>query len=102
MVPILCKDESHLAHLSENDCELSDYTPICEVECFHLEDMSDTPSELREVVDRSMDATWHTNNLPSITSVFSHVVGSMDDEARRSWRPSTWWMMKVPSTLMMK
>src|SRR4051812_40278566 len=81
IVPILCEDESHLAHLSENDCESSDYTPICEIECFHLEDMSDTPIELREVVDRSMEATWHANKLPSTTSVFSHVVGSMDDDA---------------------
>src|SRR4051812_46167277 len=43
--------------------------------------MRDTPSELREVVDRSMEATWNANNLPSTTSVFSHVVGSMDDDA---------------------
>src|SRR3954449_6937051 len=46
MVPILCEDESHLAHLSESDGELSAYTPISEVQCFHLEDMSDTPSSM--------------------------------------------------------
>src|SRR3954453_7935638 len=43
--------------------------------------MSDTPSELREVVDRYMEATWNANNLPYTTSVFSQVVGSMDDDA---------------------
>jgi len=81
MVPILCEHESHLVHLSESDSELSDSHPICEIECFNLEDMSDTPSELREVVDRSMEATSHSNNLTSTSSVFSHVVlGSMDDE----------------------
>ena len=67
--------------MSESKSELSDSHPICEIECFHLEDMSDTPSELREVVDRSMEATSHSNNLTSTTSVFSHVVGSMDDDA---------------------
>jgi hypothetical protein len=81
MVPIPCEHESHLAHLSESDSELSDSHPICEYECFHLEDMSDTPSELREVVDRSMEAITHSNNLTSTSSVFSHVaIGSMEDE----------------------
>ena len=46
-----------------------------------MEDMSDTPSELIEVVDRSMESTSHSNNLTSTTSVLSHVVGSVDDEA---------------------
>ena len=67
--------------MSESDSELSDSHLICEIECIHLEDMSDTPSELREVVDRSMEAISHSNNLTSTTSVLSHVVGSMDDEA---------------------
>jgi hypothetical protein len=40
LVPIPCDHESHLAHLSESDSELSDFNPICEFECFHLEDMS--------------------------------------------------------------
>ena len=46
LVPIPCEHESHLAHLSESDSELSDLHPICEFECFRLEDMSDTQSEL--------------------------------------------------------
>ena len=81
MVSIPCEYESHLAHLSESDSELSDSTTICEIECFHLEDMSDTPSELREVVDRSMEAIRNSNNLTSSTSVSPFVVGSMDDDA---------------------
>ena len=47
LVPIPCEHESHLAHLSESASELSASYPICEIECFHSEDMSDTPSELR-------------------------------------------------------
>lgn len=78
MVPIPCEHESHLAHLSESDSELSDFHPICEFECFHLEGMSDTPSELREVVDRSMEDISHSNILPSTSIVLSHVaLGSM-------------------------
>ncbi|KAK1680964.1 hypothetical protein QYE76_041812 [Lolium multiflorum] len=46
MVSIPCEHESHLAHLSASDSELSDSHPICEFECFHLEDMSDTPSSM--------------------------------------------------------
>jgi hypothetical protein len=43
--------------------------------------MSDTPSEMRVVVDRSSEAILISNNLPSTSSVFSHVaLGSMDDE----------------------
>ena len=49
MVPILCEHQSHLAHMSESACEMSDST-ICEIECFHFEGMSDTPHELGEVV----------------------------------------------------
>ena len=52
IAPIPCENESHLAHLSESESELSAPT-ICEFECFHFEGMSDTPLELREVVDRS-------------------------------------------------
>ena len=50
MVPIPCEHESHLSHLSESASELSAPT-ICEIECFQLEGTSDTPNELREVVD---------------------------------------------------
>jgi hypothetical protein len=79
MVPILCEMESHLAHLSESESGLSDST-ICEIECFHIEGMSDTPSELRVVVDWSMEAISNSNNLPPSSSVFSYVVlGSMND-----------------------
>ena len=80
MVPISCENESHLAHLSESESELSAST-ICEFECFHFEGMSDTPLELREVVDRSCEAISISNNLTSTSSVFSHcVLGSMDDD----------------------
>ncbi|KAK1681423.1 hypothetical protein QYE76_042271 [Lolium multiflorum] len=48
MVPIPCEHESHLAYLSESDSELSDSHPICEIECFHLEDMSDTQSSMED------------------------------------------------------
>jgi hypothetical protein len=48
LVPIPCEHESHLAHLSATDSELSDFHLICEIECFQLEKMSETPSELRE------------------------------------------------------
>ncbi|KAK1682130.1 hypothetical protein QYE76_042978 [Lolium multiflorum] len=48
LVPIPCEHESHLAHLSESDSELSDFHPICEFECFHLEDMSDTQSSTED------------------------------------------------------
>ena len=81
MVPIPCEYESHLAHLSENKSEMSDST-IREIECFHLEGMSDTPSELRVVVDRSCETTLISNDLPSTSSVLSHdMLGSMDKEA---------------------
>ena len=73
MVPILRELESHLAHLSESESEMSDSTK-CEIECFILEGMSDTPSELREVVDRSSEAISISNNLPSTSSVFSHCI----------------------------
>ena len=64
VVPIPCEYESHLAHLSENKSEMSDST-LCEVECFHFEGISDTPSELRVVVDRSLETISISNNLPS-------------------------------------
>ena len=81
IVPIMCEFESHLAHLSESESEMSDST-ICEIECFIFEGMRDTPSELREVVDRSCEAISISNNLPSTSSVFSHCVqGCMEQEA---------------------
>ncbi|KAK1617419.1 hypothetical protein QYE76_022936 [Lolium multiflorum] len=49
LVPTPCEHESHLAHLSESDSELSDFHPICEFECFHLEDMSDTHPRLKTI-----------------------------------------------------
>ncbi|KAK1595950.1 hypothetical protein QYE76_059197 [Lolium multiflorum] len=48
LVPIPCEHESHLAHLSESASELSDFHPICEFECFHLEDMSVTQSSTED------------------------------------------------------
>ncbi|KAK1599246.1 hypothetical protein QYE76_026997 [Lolium multiflorum] len=81
LVPIPCENESHLAHLSESDSELSDFHPICEFECFHLEDMSDTLSELREVDDRSMEDIALSNTLTSPSFVSSYVaLGSTEDE----------------------
>ncbi|KAK1694623.1 hypothetical protein QYE76_011320 [Lolium multiflorum] len=81
LVPIPCEHESHLAHLSESDSELSDFHPICEFECFHLEDMSDTQSELREVDDRSMEDIAFANTLTSPSFVSSYVaLGSTEDE----------------------
>jgi hypothetical protein len=80
IVPIPCEDESHLAHLSENKSEMSDST-ICEFECFTFEGMSDTPSAMRVVVDRSCEANSNSNNLPSTSCVLSTcVLGYMDDE----------------------
>jgi hypothetical protein len=56
-------------------------TPICEIEYYHFGNMSDTPSKLREVIDRSNEAILNFNNLPSTSSVFSYVaIGFMDDE----------------------
>ncbi|KAK1605356.1 hypothetical protein QYE76_029029 [Lolium multiflorum] len=81
LVPIPCEHESHLAHLSESDSELSDFHPICEFECFRLEDMSDTQSELREVDDRSMEDIAFANTLTSPSMVSSYVaLGSTEDE----------------------
>ncbi|KAK1648954.1 hypothetical protein QYE76_066759 [Lolium multiflorum] len=81
LVPNPCEHESHLAHLSESDSELSDFHPICEFECFHLEDMSDTQSELREVDDRSMEDIAFANTLTSPSFVSSYVaLGSTEDE----------------------
>ncbi|KAK1569828.1 hypothetical protein QYE76_016669 [Lolium multiflorum] len=81
LVPTPCEHESHLAHLSESDSELSDFHPICEFECFHLEDMSDTQSELREVDDRSMEDIAFANTLTSPSLVSSYVaLGSTEDE----------------------
>ncbi|KAK1628337.1 hypothetical protein QYE76_002652 [Lolium multiflorum] len=81
LVPTPCEHESHLAHLSESASELSDFHPICEFECFHLEDMSDTQSELREVDDRSMEDIAFANTLTSPSFVSSYVaLGSTEDE----------------------
>src|SRR5215217_376409 len=81
LVPTPCEHESHLAHLSESDSELSDFHPICEFECFHLEDMSDTQSELREVDDRSMEDIAFANTLTSPSLVSSYVaLGYTEDE----------------------
>ena len=81
---------------------MSDST-TCEFECFNFEGMSDTPSELREVVDRSREDISISNNLPSTSSVFSpDVLGSMEMSAKpRHDEPRigrcTWWMKMMPS-----
>ncbi|KAK1648712.1 hypothetical protein QYE76_066517 [Lolium multiflorum] len=81
--------DSTICEMSDSTiCEMSDSTicemsasTICELECIHFENMSDTPSEMRVVVDRSYEAISNSNNLPSTSSVFSYVsLGSMDDE----------------------
>nr|XP_051207592.1 uncharacterized protein LOC127323515 [Lolium perenne]XP_051207627.1 uncharacterized protein LOC127323551 [Lolium perenne] len=74
--------DSTICEMSDSTiCEMSDST-ICELdECLHFESMSDTPSEMRVVVDRSCEATSNSNNLPSTSSVFPCVLlGPMDDE----------------------
>ena len=59
---------------------MSDSTS-CEFECFHFEGMSDTPSKLRVVVNRSSETISISNNLPSTSSVFLHdVLGTMEQE----------------------
>jgi hypothetical protein len=72
--------DSTIYEMSESTiCEMSEST-ICESECFHFEGMSDTSSKTRVVVDRSCEAISIYNNLPSTSSVFSHVaIGSMDE-----------------------
>ena len=43
--------------------------------------MSDAPSELRVVVDRSCEAISISNNLPSTSTVFPHdMIGTMDQD----------------------
>jgi hypothetical protein len=73
--------ESTICEISESTiCDMSEST-ICESKCFHFEGMSDTPSAMRVVVDRSSKAILISNNSRSTSSVFSHVaIGSMDDE----------------------
>nr|XP_051207205.1 uncharacterized protein LOC127322837 isoform X2 [Lolium perenne]XP_051207206.1 uncharacterized protein LOC127322837 isoform X2 [Lolium perenne] len=74
--------DSTICEMSDSTiCEMSDST-ICELdECLHFESMSDTPSEMRVVVDRSCEAISNSNNLPSTSSVFPCVLlGPMDDE----------------------
>ena len=79
-VPIPCEHESHLAHLSVSESEMNDSTS-CEFECFIFEGMSDTPSELRVVVDRSCEDILISNNLPSTSSVFPRdVLGTMEQD----------------------
>nr|XP_051180964.1 uncharacterized protein LOC127295095 isoform X2 [Lolium perenne]XP_051180965.1 uncharacterized protein LOC127295095 isoform X3 [Lolium perenne] len=74
--------DSTICEMSDSTiCEMSDST-VCELdECLHFESMSDTPCEMRVVVDRSCEAISNSNNLPSTSSVFPRVsLGSMDDE----------------------
>lgn len=70
-----CEDESHIAKLSESDkkSELCDST-ICKVESIPIEYMRDTPKEKREIDERPSKIIFEPNNLPSISSVVSHIV----------------------------
>ena len=68
------------AHLSVSESEMSDSTSF-EFECFHFEGMSDTPSEMRVVVNRANETILHSNDLPSTSSVFSYdVLGALADD----------------------
>ena len=73
--------DSTICEMSDSTiCEMSDST-ICELECLHFKNMSDTPSEMRVVVDRSCETISNSNNLTSTSSVFPCVsLGSMEDE----------------------
>jgi hypothetical protein len=63
-----CSDNDDVQSMEMRDstiCEMSESTiremsesTICESECFHVESMSDTPSETRVVVDGSSEAIF--------------------------------------------
>jgi hypothetical protein len=73
--------DSTICEMSESTIREMSESTICESECFHFESMNDTPSESRVVVDRSSEAISMSNNLPSTSSVSSHVsIGSMDEK----------------------
>ena len=71
-------EESHPHH---HMSVMSDST-ICEFECIHLEGVSEPPHRESEVVDRSCEAIFHSNNLTSTSIVSSPLVqGPIYDDA---------------------
>jgi hypothetical protein len=71
--------DSTICDMNESTiCEMSAST-ISPSECFRFEGMCDTPSDTRVVFDTSSEAILISNNLPSISNVFSLVaIDSMD------------------------
>ena len=53
--------------------DMSDST-ICEFECTYFKGVSEPPHRESEIVDRSCDATFNTNDLTSTSIVSSHLV----------------------------
>ena len=71
-------EESHNPHLLS---EMSDST-ICEFERTYFEEVSEPPHRESEIVDRSCEATFNTNDLTSTSIVSSHsVLGPTFDDA---------------------
>ena len=72
-----CEESHNPHHLSE----MSDST-ICEFECTYFEGVSEPPHRESEIVDRSCEATFNTNDLTSTSIVSSHLVlGPIYDDA---------------------
>ena len=64
-----CEESHNAHHLSE----MSDST-IHEIECTYFEGASEPPHRESEIVDRSCEATFNTNDLTSTSIVSSHLV----------------------------
>ncbi|EMS54027.1 Tyrosyl-tRNA synthetase [Triticum urartu] len=72
-----CEESHNPHHLSE----MSDST-ICEIECTYFVGVSEPPHRESEIVDRSCEATFNTNDLTSTSIVSSHLVlGPLYDDA---------------------
>ncbi|KAK1608433.1 hypothetical protein QYE76_032106 [Lolium multiflorum] len=69
LVPIPCEHERHLAYLSATNSESSDFHLTCEIECFHLEEMSETPSSM-DVGAPMMDKKMYMVQKDHITPCF--------------------------------
>ena len=78
--PFTCEECHHHNH-KYNHYHLSDST-ICDLESIHLEGVSEPPPhEMSEVVDRSCETIYHSNNITSSSIVSSPLVlGLMDDD----------------------
>ena len=73
----LCAESHNPHHLSE----MSDST-ICEFECTYFEGVSEPAHRESEIVDRSCEDTFNTNDLTSTSIVSSHLVlGPLYDDA---------------------